>query len=269
MARFILLLAAMSGFLMAKTAEVDGKRVYYEVSGRGARTLVLIHGWTCDHTFWEAQLPALDREYKVLAVDLPGHGRSEAHADYPMSLFARAVEAVLAKEKTPKATLIGHSMGGAVMLEFSRRFPEKLQAVVLVDSFMAGPEIQAPEKFIDSLQGPGGAEARRKMVEGMFSAATTPEAREKILKVMLAAPESLAVNAMRNMFSKETWREGRAQAPALAVVAHPEQIREEALRQRWPELTYRSMPGTGHFLMMEKPAEFNAILLEWLRTHGS
>jgi pimeloyl-ACP methyl ester carboxylesterase len=49
------------------------------------------------------------------------------------------------------------------------------------------------------------------------------------------------------------------------VVANPKQITEASLRARFPNLTYRDIPGTGHFLMMEMPAEFNAIVLEWLQ----
>ncbi len=71
-------MAMISAGLFAKTAKLDGRDVYYESQGKGARTLVLIHGWTCDHTFWDAQSPALAAKYKVLALDLPGHGRSSA-----------------------------------------------------------------------------------------------------------------------------------------------------------------------------------------------
>lgn len=58
--------------------------------------------------------------------------------------------------------------------------------------------------------------------------------------------------------------QGRSPVPALAVVANPAQIREAALKARFPNLTYKNLPDAGHFLMMEKPAEFNTIVLEWL-----
>ncbi|MCU0246114.1 MAG: alpha/beta hydrolase [Bryobacter sp.] len=261
----ILILLAISTGLFAKTARLDGKDVYYETSGKGAKTVVMIHGWTCDHTFWSAQVPAFSRQYKVIALDLPGHGRSAGAEAYPVTLFARAVEAVMSEEKTGKAILMGHSMGGAVILTFARLFPSKLTGAVLVDSFMRDAAAAAmPVNFHERFAGEAGKEARRKMVEGMFSAATAPEAREHILKGMLGAPESTAMGAMKGMFEPEVWREGQSQAPALAVVANPKQITEAAVRARFPNLTYRDMPGTGHFLMMEKPAEFNALVLEWI-----
>ncbi len=169
------------------------------------------------------------------------------------------------EEKVAKATLMGHSMGGAVILEFSRLFPAKLEAVVLVDAGMREAATAAGgAQFYERFVGEEGKAARQKMVEGMFSAASTPAVREHVTKVMLAAPESLAVGAMKGMFAPEVWRESKCEVPALAVVAKPAQIREAAIKARFPNLTYKDMPGTGHFLMMEKPAEFNAIVLEWL-----
>lgn len=263
MVRMLLMLAISAG-LSGKTAQLDGRDVHYEAQGRG-RAVVLIHGWTCDHTFWSGQVASLAKKYKVLAVDLPGHGRSASAAEYPMSLFARAVDAVMRAEKVSKATLMGHSMGGAVILEFSRLFPEKLEAVVLVDAGMRdAASASGASKFYERFVGEQGKATRQKMVEGMFSAASTPPVREQVMRVMLHAPENTAVGAMQGMFAPEVWREGQSQAPALAVVANPAQIREESLKARFPNLTYKTMPGTGHFLMMEKPAEFNAIVLEWL-----
>jgi pimeloyl-ACP methyl ester carboxylesterase len=258
-------MAMISAGLFGKTAKLDGRDVFYEAQGKGAKTLVLIHGWTCDHTFWSGQVAALASKYRVLAVDLPGHGRSASADEYPMSLYARAVEAVMREEKVAKAILMGHSMGGAVILEFSRQFPAKLEAVVLVDAGMRDAASAAgASKFYERFVGEQGKAARQKMVEGMFSAASTPAVREQVTKVMLSAPESVAVGAMKGMLTPEVWQEWQSSVPALAVVANPAQIREEALKARFPNLTYKNMPGTGHFLMMEKPSEFNAIVLEWL-----
>lgn len=263
--RTLLIVLGLSAGLFAKTAKLDGKDVYYETNGNGAKTVVMIHGWTCDHTFWSAQVPTFSRQYKVIALDLPGHGRSAGAEAYPMTLFARAVDAVMKAEKSPKATLMGHSMGGAVILTFARLFPEKLEGVVLVDTVMRdAASASKPVNFHERFVGEAGKTARRKMIEGMFSSATAPETREHILKGMLAAPESTAVGAMKGIFEPEVWGEGHSPARALAVVANPKQLTEASIRARFPNLTYRDMPGTGHFLMMEKPAEFNALVLEWM-----
>ena len=110
---FCLLLA---GLLQAGTALHQGRKVHFEVSGRGPSTLVLIHGWTCDGGFWAANLPGLAKRARVLVVDLPGHGSSDPLIPSTMEGFGDAVLAAMDAARIRKAVLVGHSMGGAVML---------------------------------------------------------------------------------------------------------------------------------------------------------
>ena len=86
-------------------------------TGKGSKTLVLVHGWTCDETSWAANVPELAKHYRVITLDLPGHGKSGSPKDgkITMDLFARAVEAVRAEQKVDKIILVGHSMGTPVI----------------------------------------------------------------------------------------------------------------------------------------------------------
>lgn len=261
---------AMSLPLLAGTAVLDGGKVYYASAGKGGRTVVMIHGWTCDHTFWEAQMRALAPRYRVLAVDLPGHGRSDLAPDYTMNRFARAVNAVLEKERAGKAILAGHSMGGAVMLEFARLYPEKVLAVVAVDAYFPEPGASKPlEDLAARFEAPGAMEARAKMVHGMFTAATPAEIRKKIETVMLGTPAAVAAGAMRGMADLAVWREGVIDVPFVEIAAAKSTyLTEESLRRRFPRAVVIRVPDTGHFLHMEKPDEVNRILLEWLSQQG-
>lgn len=256
--------------MLAGTAVLDGAKVYYTAAGRGPSTIVLIHGWTCDHTFWDAQVAALKARYRVLAVDLPGHGRSDPAPDYTMRRFARAVNAVLEKEKAQKAILAGHSMGGAVMLEFARLHPQKVRAIVAVDAFFPDPGASKPlEAMAARFEGPGAMEARAKMVQGMFTAATGPEVRRKIETVMLGTRAEVAAGAMRGMADLEVWREGAIDVPFVEIAAATSTyLTEEGLRKRFPRASLIRVPDTGHFLHMEKPEEVNRILLGWLAGQG-
>ncbi len=256
--------------VLAGTALLDGARIHYTAAGRGPSTIVLIHGWTCDHTFWDAQTAALKAQYRVLAVDLPGHGRSGAAPDYSMGRFARAVNAVLEKEKARKAILAGHSMGGAVMLEFARLYPQKVQAIVAVDAFFPEPGASKPlEALAARFEGPGAMEARTRMVQGMFTPATMPEVRRKIETVMLGTRAEVAAGAMRGMADPAVWREGVIDVPFVEIAAASSTyLTEESLRRRFPRASVIRVPDTGHFLHMEKPDEVNRILLEWLAGQG-
>src|SRR5215813_5162439 len=109
MIRRLLFLAAVA--LVARplaAATLDGMKIHSTSSGKGATTLVLVHGWTCDDTSWAAQVPALSKHYRVITLDLPGHGQSGSPKDgkLTMDLFARAVEAVRAEQRADKIVLV-------------------------------------------------------------------------------------------------------------------------------------------------------------------
>jgi len=98
----------------------------------------------------------------------------------------------------------------------------------------------------------------------MFSSATTPEMKKHILSMMLGAPEETAVGAMKAMFNPESWKEDVLKKPVLGLYADGSTSFDESVKSRFPELDYFEISGTGHFLMLEKPDEFNRLLLEFL-----
>src|SRR5215831_10166084 len=105
-------------------ANVDGTPVRYTATGNGPKTVFLVHGWTCDQSSWSEQVPALSKEYRVVTIDLPGHGKSGSPADgkLTMELFARAIDAVRAEIKADRVVLAGHSMGTPVVVQYARLY---------------------------------------------------------------------------------------------------------------------------------------------------
>jgi len=265
MGRVLLGLCLMTT-LLAETALVDGRKVHYSSYGKGAKTLVLIHGWTCDETFWGSNVPALSKRYRVLTVDLPGHGQSDPAPDYSMDSFADAVSAVMTDAKVKRATLVGHSMGGPVLLAFARRHPEQVTALVAVDAAYSDSQSAQRAKVKGrSFLGPEALKTREVIIRGMFSASTLPATREHVLRVMLAVPADVADGAIQGMRDPEFWRQDRIDLPFLEIAADSSKyITLPALRSRFPRAQLRRVRGTGHFLMMEKPLVFNRILLTWL-----
>src|SRR5262245_60780291 len=110
----ILLIAFTSGFAQ-KPTEPQGKsrftsldhiRIHYETYGEGRAALVLIHGWSCNVDYWRNQIPDFAKQRRVIAIDLPGHGKSDKpEIAYTMDLFARAVDAVLRDAGVERAVL--------------------------------------------------------------------------------------------------------------------------------------------------------------------
>jgi non-heme chloroperoxidase len=269
--RNVLLMQFLTFFIFAASlsaATVDGIQIHSSITGKGPRTVILVHGWTCDEKSWQSQVPELAKEYRVITLDLPGHGKSGSPKDGKLSadLFARAIEAVRSEAKVDRVVLAGHSMGTPVIIQYAWLYPNHTVALIFVD----GPATMRPmpkgtPSFAQQFIGPNGPKARENMIRGMFSAATTPEMQQLILSMMLAAPEATAVGAMEAMFDPAIWKEDTFVQPILGVYAGSSQTREQDIpKTRFPNFEFAKIPGTGHFLMMEKPAEFNQLLKSFL-----
>jgi pimeloyl-ACP methyl ester carboxylesterase len=258
--------AAIVGVVLAsplQAASVDGIEIYSSSVGSGP-TIVFVHGWTCDTSSWREQVPAFAKQYRVVTLDLPGHGRSQSPEEgaFSMDLFARAVEAVRAEAGADRIVLVGHSMGAPVIKQYAITFPNRVAGLVAVD----GPlDLRG---FGSAQGGPPSAmtlEARENMIRGMFIPETPAALQEHILTMMLSAPAATANGSMAAMFDPAIRTADVVRAPTLAVVAGTAQLPDvEATKEIVPEFTARQLAGTGHFLMMEKPEEFNRLLAAFL-----
>jgi pimeloyl-ACP methyl ester carboxylesterase len=261
----------LSFSLSLSAATVDGLKIhsttYASTTGTGQQTVFLVHGWTCDETTWTEQVPALTKQYRVVTLDLPGHGKSDSPKDgkFSMDLFARAIEAVRAEVNADHIVLAGHSMGTPVVLRYARLYPQHTAALVFVDGLMPTGAASPNAGMGAVMGGPGGHAIREGMIRGFFSASTTPSMQAKILNMMLAAPEATAVGAMNATFDAAGQTEDIPKIPTLGLYAGPSSIAtREAVLAHFPNTEYTQIPGTGHFLMLEKPEEFNRLLLAFL-----
>lgn len=258
----------MTPFLMlAALATFQGKPVHYTNYGTGPQAIVLVHGWTCDESFWKFQVSALRQRYRVITVDLPGHGRSAVppEAEMTMDNFARAIDAVLQEAGVSRAILAGHSMGTPVVRQFARLFPEKTAGLILMDGTIFRPQDAATRQGRGrAYRGEAGRRLRLKVMRDYFSAATSVAVREQIERVSGATAEATAAGAIDGMLALEMWKdESPVRVPTLAVYAPASGPSIDYLRQLFPALEYHRVPGTGHFLMMEKPAKVNPLLLKF------
>ncbi len=129
---------------------VHGHRRAYVKVGSGP-TLLLLHGLGCDHTTWEPVIDRLARHYTVLAPDLLGHGQSaKPRADYSLGGYANGMRDLLTVLSIDKVTVVGHSFGGGVAMQFAYQFPERTERMVLVGSGGLGPEVSPLIRAITS-----------------------------------------------------------------------------------------------------------------------
>ena len=258
-------LALLAAPLLAAT--VDGIPLHFTATGKGPATVIFVHGWTCDETSWSEQVPALAASYRTVTVDLPGHGRSGSPPDgkFSMDLFARAVEAVREEVGAQRVVLVGHSMGTPAIVQYARLYPRRVVAMVFAEGVVTLGANLGHKPNTGRMMGPDGLKIREANTRGMFSASTTPELQRKLVKMMQAAPASTAAGAMEAMYDPAIWKDDAIALPVLAIYAEHSGLASRALMQRhYPRLEYAEIPGTGHFLMLEKPAEFNRLLLEFL-----
>jgi pimeloyl-ACP methyl ester carboxylesterase len=127
---------------------IHGHRRAYVTAGSGP-ALLLLHGLGCNHTTWLPVIDALARRYTVIAPDLLGHGASDKpRADYSVGGFANGMRDLLTVLGVDKATVVGHSFGGGVAMQFAYQFPERTERLVLVGSGGLGPEVSAAIRAI-------------------------------------------------------------------------------------------------------------------------
>ena len=131
---------------MVKAPEVQyltihGHRRAFVKEGHGP-ALLLLHGLGCDHTTWLPVIQALSRRYTVIAPDLLGHGLSDKpRADYSVGGYANGMRDLLTVLGIDKVTVVGHSLGGGVAMQFAYQFPERTERMILVATGGLGPEV--------------------------------------------------------------------------------------------------------------------------------
>jgi pimeloyl-ACP methyl ester carboxylesterase len=264
--RSLFLLMAITSVAVGAELSSDGQRVFYEASGSGELALVLVHGWSCDSSFWRLQRPALDKRFRVLAIDLPGHGKSDKpEVDYTPERFSTAVRRMLDREKVSRAVLVGHSMGAMVIRQALADDPKRVIALVSVDgSIFSGAGIQRwATQFASELRGPNHEEAANKFIEAIFSPATPPALRDEIRAKMLSTPPHVAASALDKTLGSDIWAKlPAATVPVLAINAPGRRKAEH--EKVFSKLEYNEIDNVSHFLMLEKPAEINRLIVDFV-----
>lgn len=248
---------------------VDGASVHYTNYGKGETALFFVHGWACDETVWSEQAPALAEKMRVITIDLPGHGQSDKpQVKYSVDLYVRAIDAVLRDAKVTSVVLAGHSNGTPVIRHFYRQFPAKVRGLVIVEGGLR-PFVDAAnmEKFIAPLRGDNYAEVAGKLIDGMTSPIKEPALRERIRTLVLRTPQYVAVSEFEGTVDPALWKPDKIDVPVLIVLAKqpvwtPEY--EQFVRSLVANLDYQVWDKVSHFLMMEKPREFNGSVVAFL-----
>lgn len=247
----------------------DGVKLFFEEAGSGDPPVLLVHGWTCDHTYMAPQFEHFRRSHRVIAVDLRGHGQSDKpQQDYTMSAFADDLAWLCGQRQVKKPVVIGHSMGGVIAVELAARFPEVPGAVVTLDSPIVPPQelldgVAAP--LIAALRGPDYREVQRKMVaELLFLPTDDPARKARIVEAMSSAPQHVMASAFAGIFCDTAASAAACKVPLLILMAAQPLSDVTRLRQVCPAAVIGQTVGAGHFHQLEVPEQVNAMIGRFL-----
>ena len=250
----------------------DGVSIRYQVQGKGTPALVFIHGWCCDRSYWDLQAPYFSRKYKVVTIDLAGHGDSgQDRADWTIAAFGGDVAAVVEKLGLDRVLLIGHSMGGHVILEAARRMPDKVIGLVGVDTFK-NVENRYTQEQINEFMAPlhaNFAGTTSNFVRTMFIPNSDSALVEKIARDMSSAPPEIGIGELlgnvnyQNNGLTQALRE--VQVPIRCINSDMVPTNVEAAQKYAKSFEVNYMSDVGHFVMMEDPETFNQLLEETVK----
>ena len=254
----------------SKFADVDHIKVHYTNYGKGDTALIFVHGWACDETVWSEQAPALAEKIRVITIDLPGHGQSDKPntIEYDKDLYTRAIDGVINDASVKSAVLVGHSNGTPFTREYYRKFPAKVKALIVVEGPLhAMFDRDTMEKFVVPLKGDHYPEEAGRVIAGMTKPVKDTALKNKITALMLKTPQHVAVSEFEATADEDLWKEDKIEVPVLMILAKqpawsPEY--EQFVRNLIPKLDYQVWENVSHFLMMEKPREFNAAVVKFL-----
>ncbi|MBN1212176.1 MAG: alpha/beta hydrolase [candidate division Zixibacteria bacterium] len=259
--------ASESAVIVDSTASADGVMIHYRVMGsNNDKALVFVHCWSGDQTYWDETVKAFKDNYKVVTLDLAGHGRSGMNRDeWTIEAFGADVAAVVNKLGLKNVILVGHSMGGAVNIAAANLLPEQVVALIGVDTYQNLQQKMSDEQikqFTAAFEAdfPG---VVRQFVSSMFPPTADTALVRKVADDMAAAPKDVAMGAIMSLFkydaptALETMRK-----PIRGINADMVPVSVEGNKAVAESFEVTVLPGYGHFLQLEDPVTFNRELKE-------
>ncbi|AXV39136.1 alpha/beta fold hydrolase [Methanobacterium sp. BAmetb5] len=253
--------------------------LYYQDAGSGD-PVVLVHGMGSDHTAWGGLVPLLQTNYRALAVDLRGHGYScKTPGPYSLDLFATDLLKLLESLDIEKAHFLGHSLGGAVLLELALQHPEKMYSLTLISSFaQVDPPLEIILNKLLKILKEQGYEA---FFDACLPLTYTPEFLEEnqetfsLIKATTRQMVSLAsltdtLQACLQIDLKDSLNE--IKVPALVIAGSEDTFTPSHhgifIKNNLKQGKMATMEGVGHNLLVEQPGKTYSLLQDFLKEFG-
>lgn len=262
-----------------KYLDLHGDQVAYLDEGQG-EVILLLHGMAGSSQTWRSVIRPLSRHYRVVAPDLLGHGHSaKPRSDYSLGAFAVSLRDLLDEIGVARATVVGHSLGGGVAMQFVYQHPDYAERLILIGSGGLGPDVGwtlrllsapgaelimpiiAPPPVLSvgekvrsfftkmGVESPRGAE-----IWNAYSSFSDPETRQAFLRTLRSVVDyrGQAVSALNRLHVK-------AGLPTMAIWGDEDAIipvqHAYAVQETRPDVRLEVLSGVGHFPQVERPME--------------
>ena len=251
------------GFNKKLTRSSDGVEIVYYEKGAGNKTLLFIHGYGCNSKYWWAQLQHFSKNYRVISIDIGGHGESGTNRNnYTMANFGADVVAVMNEENIKQSYLIGHSMGCPVALEATVVLQDRVTAIIGVDTFH------------NIAKGPASPFVKL-MVNTMFRFRQSSSTNDAVTKQFREDANLDLKNWVTKKAETTDPRASRGSLSSIIAMDYPTQLKKVSVpiitlnSKFWMETNVEEgqkeyskyevsfIDGVGHYVMMERPTYFN------------
>ena len=276
-----------------KYLDLHGEQVAYLDEGDG-EVILLLHGMAGSSQTWRPVIRPLSRKYRVVAPDLPGHGNStKPRSDYSLGAFAAMLRDLCDELGITGATVVGHSLGGGIAMQFSYQHPDYCRRLILIDSGGLGPDVgltlrmlsapgaelimpiiaprpvlNAGERVWSWLHKMGMSAPRGEEIWRSYSSLADAPTRQAFLRTLRSVVDyrGQSVSALSKLDTKKD-------LPIMAIWGDQDTIipvgHAYAVQQARPDLRLEVLPGVGHFPQAERPAEVAELIDNFIDRHAA
>ena len=270
---FIVLLFIFSGCKNESITTVnsfDGVSVNFDNEGKGEPAIILVHGWSNTRSIWDAQVSHFSEKYRVIAVDLPGFGKSgNNRSEWTIASYGEDISTIIQQLNLKKVVLVGFSLGAPVVIEAANKVSDHVIGVVLVDD-LHEVEMQIPPPmahFLDSMMmdlinNP----TKEKLIDGGFIKKNIDSSFQRIISILEGASH---IGWRESLTGYMEWRNEHCtnsikavNAPIIAINSGQQFTNVEAFRKYAPTFKANIVEDVGHVIMWDNSEEFNRLLEE-------
>ena len=247
--------------------EDQGVKIAYTDTGKGDTTLLFVHGWCINKSYWTDQVAFFSPRYRVVTMDLPGFGQSGKNRTvWTTEAFGKDVDSVMQQLDLHNVILVGHSMAGHIILEAANHAAGRVIGLVGVDNFKNAGQTQTPQekaqmvKILDSMQHNFRQLTMQYMGQELFYKTTADSIRKRVLDDVAGADSLIAVACLQPDDFSEIRELARTKMKLNIISSDVKPTDTTAFKANHLPFEVLYIHATGHYPMIEKPAAFDSLL---------